>query len=275
MELPAIPEEVQIGLTSVGIINKDVSWKIHNSKAKISVTLIWPKETPADQGKALPQASHDVNHTSSSPATGCTNTSYKESPPRTKSPASKDTFGPTSTRNSTGAPGTVLDNNPPTSIKTRQKNPSRRRRDRKRLLKYRAQKINKKIQRKSLLIRHFDKNLHHTITLYGGKTVLHDSKVGIPPTLKIDVPLHYSIYQVKEKMCHELCNNMHFPEQLQPSNLCIAHIAAALKQMTNVSDALPLTLDIPDSSPVSSWILDKGITQYHFIYDIRMFIDEG
>ena len=272
MGLPAIPEEVQVMLTSIGIVNKDVSWKVHNSKAKISVTLIWPKEAPADI--ALPQAAHDVNPASSSTATGTSNKPCKESLPRTNSKlASKDTIGPTSTSDSTGAPGTALDNNSP--AKSNKKNPSRRRRDRKRLIMYRAEKINKKNQKKAFCTHNFDKNPHHSVTLYGGKIVLEDSKVGIPPTLTLDVPLHYSIYQVKERMCHEICNNLNFPETLQPSNICIAHIAASLKQMANTPDTPPLSLDIPDSSPVSSWILDKGRPQYHFIYDIRMFIDEG
>ena len=57
-ELPATPDEVQAVLKCTGIVNKEVSWKIHNGKIKISVMLVWPKEAPVlkDKRKALHQA---------------------------------------------------------------------------------------------------------------------------------------------------------------------------------------------------------------------------
>ena len=79
---------------------------------------------------------------------------------------------------------------------------------------------------------------------------------------------------MKEAMCLEICTNLNFPAELKPSNINIVHIATAVDDISDDPSTSLFSLNIPDSAPVSSWVLDKGKPKYHFIYDIRL-LDGG
>ena len=182
---PVIPNEVQVMLASVGIVKKELSWKIHNGKTKFSVTLIWPKENP-ENNKASPQASAMTNSsipcTSSQNAAGDSDSqSSHKMPARTVTKSvSKEKPCPTSINQKTSAGPTdivtVLERKSPMTPhpieKAKKKTPGRKRRDRRRLLKYRAVKMKQKNRKKSFIIRHYNKENSHPVTLHGGKIVL-------------------------------------------------------------------------------------------------------
>ena len=293
-EVPVIPEEVKDLIKVIGIVNKDISWNIHKSKRNISLTLVYPRKSPASQQTARPSNANVVQssspkHSRSKSAGPKKENTSTELPPKMISKQAKKNEHSTSTL-CAGAAETIVEKRP---VGKKGKTPSRLRRDRKRLLKFRADKAKKKkdinppqstsrttcLKAAHPLFRHTHfQNPEHaysqSVKLHGGKIViLQDGKpssFGNPPPLKIDVSINSSILDLKKTMCNTICNELNFPGDLHPSNLKIVHIGAPLATITSNPDPSLFTLDIPDLLPVSTWLLDKRRPHFDFIYDIDM-----
>ena len=298
LEVPVIPEEVQDMIKVIGIVNKDISWNIHKGKRNVSLTLVFPRKSPANQQPARPSNANVAQSSSPKHSRRQSAGPQRENasivlPPRMSSKHATKNVNSTSTL-CAGDAGNIVEKR----LGVKGKTPSRLRRDRKRLLEFRAEKTEKRKTKKDNItsrsnrleaaphisfrhthFQHPERAYAQTIKLLGGKIVIlkdgKPSSFGNPPPLKIDTSINSSILDLKKKMCNTICNELNFPGDLHPSNLKIVHIGAPLATINSNPDPSLFTLDIPDLLPVSTWLLDKRRPHFVFIYDIDMSRDVG
>jgi hypothetical protein len=99
--------------------------------------------------------------------------------------------------------------------------------------------------------------------------------IGIPPgsestPISVDSALNATVLDVKQQLVAQLHLDHNIPLLITPDNIEIHHVASTISQLPDANNNL-YTLNILNSLPITTVILDKKIPKYTLLYDIILY----